>query len=281
MRLHTRHPTNMDRKLAWKRNLPSVLILSRCSFEYNGRTYSLNSPAEIAAWIRERKSLFPTAARVQQKRQEEEDQRVADDRVRLAAREADLKARKSNFTDDPDENPLHRRRKIDINRKFKTRAGRGRLDTTGGSPTAKRLARLDGPDPDPTRSISHPNLGINYASDTSGEQSAHEGDSDVLSVVSSSSAISSESESESSSSDNTDDDGPPAEEPIKPVQPIRVLPPTRQNRRNEPSESICRDFRRFGSCPRGKGCKYKHSEKKLKKNLYQQVLCVPPRHWQS
>lgn len=38
--------------------------------EYNGETYNLNSPAELAAWIAERKRNFPTRQRVEEKKAE-------------------------------------------------------------------------------------------------------------------------------------------------------------------------------------------------------------------
>lgn len=44
----------------------------RLSFEYNGKISSLNNPAEIAAWIEERRRRFPTKQRIQEKKEEQE-----------------------------------------------------------------------------------------------------------------------------------------------------------------------------------------------------------------
>lgn len=65
----------------------------RISFEYKGQTSTLQSPAEITAWIAERKKRFPTKARAaeaaERKKQNEEAQRLA----RQAAKESQERRR--------------------------------------------------------------------------------------------------------------------------------------------------------------------------------------------
>ena len=63
-------------------NQPQVLERGGLQFSYNGRRATLNSPAEIAAWIEERKRRFPTRARVEEARER-----------RIKLQEADRKAR--------------------------------------------------------------------------------------------------------------------------------------------------------------------------------------------
>lgn len=61
-------------------------------FKYRGRTSTLQSPADIAAWIEERKSRFPTQARVAEKKKAIEDAKKAREE---AARQKQLKQQES------------------------------------------------------------------------------------------------------------------------------------------------------------------------------------------
>ena len=69
------------------------MLLSRLQFEYKGRTSTLHSSTDIAAWIEERKKKFPTQARAaeaaERKRQREQAQRAAN----LARKDAQEKQR--------------------------------------------------------------------------------------------------------------------------------------------------------------------------------------------
>jgi hypothetical protein len=98
----------------------------------------------------------------------------------------------------------------------------------------------------------------------------------------------SESESESESDDD-DDDAPPEEISARTRTVFRDDRKKQQPQTRKAAEVECKAFRRSGKCPRGEGCKYKHTERRDKKpkaanprkeektrpSLYQRV-CPPP-----
>ena len=62
--------------------------VSRLQIEYNGETLSLDSPADLAEWLNERKRFFPTKQRVEEKKSEVQTRMDERRRIELETRAA-------------------------------------------------------------------------------------------------------------------------------------------------------------------------------------------------
>ncbi|KAB2572534.1 hypothetical protein BFW01_g4126 [Lasiodiplodia theobromae] len=185
-------------------------------FEYKGKSSTLKTPEDIAAWIEERRKRFPTKQRIAQKQKEEEEKRrtreeaQAERKPRYPQKERDTKKRKRKDDDKPDKA---------IRKAEKLREKLRKAEEA----VAKARAKLDSKaanENTPKR-----NLGIDYDSDDSAGKS---GD-DSSSLAESSSDVSTDSESDSSSSSggSSDDDAPPEEESSA-KRPVKVRLPNRK-----------------------------------------------------
>ncbi|KAF2143653.1 uncharacterized protein K452DRAFT_296654 [Aplosporella prunicola CBS 121167] len=206
-------------------------------FEYKGRSATLKSAAEVAAWIEERKKRFPTKARVEEKRKQDDEAREA---KRLAQEQAAAE-RKAKFGDKAE--PGKKRKDDEKTKKAMSKIEKLRMKLAKAEAKAERAAAK----PNETRkaepdnkidaeAVSAPpsnppklNLGINYESDEDEDRGASDAES---SVVSSSSEEPSSDSDELSSSDSEDEeesdsDAPPDEESSS-KRPIRVEPPKRK-----------------------------------------------------
>ncbi|KAK7729629.1 hypothetical protein SLS57_002117 [Botryosphaeria dothidea] len=171
-------------------------------FEYKGRSSTLKSVEDIAAWIEERKKRFPTKERIAQRQEEEEErkrtreQAQAEKKLRLQPQEKSTKKRKRKDGDEQDKairKAEKLREKLRVAEEAVAKAKEKHDSQSIGEATPKK------------------SLGINYDSDETAEQSS---DDESGSPVASSSEISLDSDSDdsSSSSDGSGDDAPPEEE---------------------------------------------------------------------
>lgn len=197
--------------------------LHRIQFEYKGRSSTLKSVEDIAAWIEERKKRFPTKERIAQRQKEERkrtrEQAQAEKKLKLQPQEKSTKKRKRKDGDEQDKA---------IRKAEKLREKLRMAEEAVAKAKEKQDSQSIG-EAAPKKS-----LGINYDSDETAEQSS---DDESGSLVASSSEISIDSDSDdsSSSSDGSGDDAPPEEEssakrPLKVHLPNRKAPPVETTR---------------------------------------------------
>ncbi|KAL1651407.1 hypothetical protein SLS58_000747 [Diplodia intermedia] len=199
-------------------------------FEYKGRSSTLKSAEDIAAWIEERRKRFPTKERIAQKQKEEEE--------RGRARKEAEAGRKSRYPQKEKDTKKRKRKDDDVQDKAVRKAEKLREKLRKAEEAiAKAKAKLECTATN--EETPKKNLGIDYGSDNSTEQS---GDQDSVSLAESSSEVSTDSDSDSDSSSSSggssDGDAPPEEEssakrPMKVHLPNRKAPqatPTRPRR---------------------------------------------------
>ncbi|KAF2808554.1 uncharacterized protein BDZ99DRAFT_499838 [Mytilinidion resinicola] len=280
-------PESIDEEATYAVNVTGLI------FEYNGETAALNSPAEIAAWIRERRRLYPTKARAKQKLQE--------DRLRLAnehaillrvKEEKDAKAgvtvkseKKDKKTDQRQElTSEDKRKQVEHERQLKKieklrkklQKSEEMLAKSEGGSTLGRIGTIEVKTEVKTDSapsgvrLSKNNLGLDYGSDT--ESTGESADSDD-----SSDSSDSDSDSDSvSESESDDEDSAPEEETSKAHLPLRVSPPKDALKRKT-AQTVCPYQKRSGKCT-NKRCKFSHppeiaaKEPKKRVTLYDRMI---------
>ena len=257
-------------------------------FTYRGRTATLKTPEEIAAWISERKKRFPTQARAEEKRKAMEEAKKAREEALKQKREA----RKQETTKRPHKDAQERqqqrapgdpvdavakatekadklRRKLEREQKRVAKAEadaeRARLKveelrkestglredgdvSQGTQPSATPAGHVSG---EPAKSVD--NMEAAEATDITG-------DSDW---TSSSGSDESSSDSDSVEDEDADSDGSAPEELTSRREgPEKVPPPPRTNVKKR----VCRHFARNGRCLRGDDCNFLHElpERKAK-----------------
>lgn len=206
------------------------------AFEHNGEMISLQTAADVQAYIKDRRRNYPTQQRVAEKAQEA-----------AARREHELEF-------------LHRvkgkPRKVVIETKIPKPPKPDRKPSEADNKKQEELAAL--------RKKLHESmlkkqqrptnlLGAGYESET---------DSDVeSSVVSDSSVMSSSEESSKSDSDDEEeeDDSDAAPEAVssKAAPPLANVPPPMQVL--APPSQVCKNWSRDGRCKFGKGCRWAHA----------------------
>ncbi|OJD30939.1 ccch zinc finger protein [Diplodia corticola] len=208
-------------------------------FEYKGRSSTLKSAEDIAAWIEERRKRFPTKERIAQKQKEEDERR--------RAREAE---RKSRYPQQEKDTKKRKRKDDNVQDKAVRKADKLREQLRKAEEAvAKAKAKLEGRATE--EDAPKKNLGIDYDSDDSAEQS---GEQDAISLADSSSEVSADSDSDSSSSSggSSEGDAPPEEEssakrPVKVHLPNRKAPqvtparPRRDKDKEAPKRVTLRD----------------------------------------
>jgi hypothetical protein len=204
----------------------------------------LGSPADIAAWIAERKRNYPTKARIQAKKKEEEARRLATLRALV---ESSRGSKKDQNTDGTPKGPkISKRQKAFEKHLAKAEQLRKELEESRN-------------DSQPSNKF---NLGSDY--DSTDEDSV-----DSASSVESSSDESGSDDDRNQASDAESSDGPPDEESIeklhedkKPNTPA-ALPVSSSAPAQAPANKpkpLCHHFQQGKRCPRGKRCIYRHEK---------------------
>jgi hypothetical protein len=262
---------------------------------YRGKTSNLQTSAEIAAWIAERRKRFPTQAKIEEKKKameeakktKEEVQRQREARKQAAKREKKQQQDKQSTNQhpraalDPADAAAKAKRKAEkLRRKLEKEEKRiaeaeadaerarnlqesqkGTLDATTEPTTTtqnegEHSLELDGQGQDARNSLAGSNLS-GVASQSKDESLVYDGTvGDSVSDTSDSSDWTSSSGSDTSSdSDNGDDDSAPEQATSRREGPERVPPPPREGQNR-----LCRHFARTGRCVRGKNCKFLHEK---------------------
>lgn len=257
-------------------------------FTYRGRTATLKTPEEIAAWIAERKKRFPTQARVEEKKKAMEEAKKAREEAMKQKRES----RKQETTKRPQKDTRERqqqrtpgdpvdavakatekadklRRKLEREQKRVAKAEadaeRARLKVEELRKESTGLSK-DGDVFQEAQSSATP------AGHVSGEPAKPVHDKEAAKVTdttddndwtSSSGSDESSSDSDSDEDEYADSDGSAPEEMTSRREgPEKVPPPPRTNVRKR----VCRHFARNGRCLRGDDCNFLHElpERKAK-----------------
>lgn len=261
-------------------------------FSFNGKVSTLQSPADIANWIAERKKRYPTKARIEEKKRleaeqarEAEEARKKRQQEREAARQQAKESQGDAIADSKD--PIHAaikaKRKAEKLRKKLMReerklakaeadAERAGLKTKDSqqddSATDKKVESTE------TKAAAEINDGSTTASAAMPRSSPVDVDTDD---ETSSSGSDLSSDTSDTSSEESDSDSAPEELTSRRTQPERV-PPPRETRRRKP----CHQFARRGKCSRGDRCPYSHepgaqvlkpgaSRTRPRRSLYQMV----------
>lgn len=209
------------------------------AFEHEGQQIALQTEADIAAWIKDRRRNFPTRQKASEKAEAAAMRRKHElDFIRK------LKGKppRSEHIEVRQERQQHPAKpKQDTKKQEELAALRKKLHES-------MLEKRDAP-----RAV---DLGLGYASETESDRES--------SILSESSVVSSSEESdEDEEEDENDSDAAP--EPISAKiapPPVKVPPPVSTATQNQPASEtagVCFKFQRDGRCPRGRNCRFKHT----------------------
>ncbi|KAB2106826.1 hypothetical protein AG0111_0g5525 [Alternaria gaisen] len=233
------------------------------AFEHNGETISIQTGAEVAAWIKDRRKNFPTEQRALEK---------AEEAARKRAAELDFLRRVSGKpprdykNDSPNPETKPREHRQDGRAKKDDRAKKEADDRRQEELAALRKKLHESM----TKKQSTPNvvdLGLGYESETESEAES--------SVLSESSVVSSSEEDESESESGDSDEAPETTSSKVAPPPIKVPPPARAPKKAETkSMSVCTNWKRNGRCPYISKCRYQHPPKEEEKlpGLYERMV---------
>jgi hypothetical protein len=248
--------------------------LQGLKFEWNGQEMSLQTPAELAAWIKDRKKQYPTRKRIEEKA-----------RVAAERRQSELEfLRKINgkakHTETPSVNPSASGEQKAS--QAKKRAELEQLRKRAHDSIAVKKNVLSVPKvAEPVSAVAKMpavDLGLGYGSDSDSTEAEDESpfpsDSSIVS--------STEDSSDESDSVSVDSDAEPEIHSAKTVPaPINIPPPVpgSSETKKSPREKshVCPDFARYGRCRGGRKCRshpHKEESKEEKRvGLFERV-CI-------
>lgn len=245
------------------------------TFEYEGQNISLQTPAELAAWVKDRRKQYPTRKRIAEKAQEAAERRAGEleflRRVQGKKTRGDRQADRQAANIVPEPSSGKRRTSMkkndteldDLRKRVQESVLANRMLSS-----SMHLPEVVPPNSKP-RAV---DLGLGYGSESGLDE-------DESSVLSDSSVLSSSEESsEESESDSNDSDAAPVEESSKVAPPtINVPPPmptpapTERKKRDGPP--ICFEWEKHGNCRHGDRCRYPHPLKVEKHmGLYERLI---------
>ena len=206
------------------------------AFEHNGEMISLQTAADVQAYIKDRRRNYPTQQRALEKAQEAEARRKAE--LEFLHR---VKGKPERLAPEP--RPAKAKKPLKIDEKAREETDRKREELAA---LRKRLHETMMQKPSQPTSL----LGAGYESDTGSDATS--------SVLSDSSVVSSseESEEESEEEEESDSDAAPETTSSKAAPPpVNVPPPAPVS---APSTQVCKNWSRNGKCKFKKGCRWAH-----------------------
>ncbi|KAK8243712.1 hypothetical protein HDK90DRAFT_522280 [Phyllosticta capitalensis] len=215
-------------------------------FEYKGRSSTLKTSADIAAWIAERKKQYPTKARALEKQKAEEEARKAREETRSNAEASAERENKHKSK----ESPANKRTKKSDDRKAMekhlAKAEKLRKKLERAEAKIKGAVQVSPKDPSEAQGNAVADLKTEASApatslkanlvDYDSEDDEVDSDAESSVVSSDSSDLSSDTDSDSSSDDDSDSDAPPEEESSA-KRPIKVAPPARKPRAPQPKQT--------------------------------------------
>jgi len=212
------------------------------AFEHGGETISIQTGAEVAAWIKDRRKNFPTQKRIKEKAEEAARKRMAELEF---LRKLQGKPPKEQHVDSQSRPTKSRDTSQDD--KTKRESERRRQDDLAALRKKLHESMIK------KQAAPKVDLGLGYASDTASEEES--------SVLSESSVVSSSEESEEDSeSESEDSDEAPEPTSSKVAPPAVKVPPPRPAAPQSDTKStkLCSNWKRNGKCPYYSKCKYQH-----------------------
>ncbi|KAF2106698.1 hypothetical protein BDV96DRAFT_590721 [Lophiotrema nucula] len=255
--------------------LASSMGISGAVFEHDGLKISLQTPAELQAWIRDRRKQFPTRKRIAEKAREVAEQRAKELEF-LKKVKGDSGVERKVAQAPPAQKPLKHieRSKEEEGRQRELAQLRQRLHESMLAKNASKEAASAQSTTDGTQSKSI-DLGLGYDSETDSD--------DEDSVLSDSSVVSSDNASAEESSDDSDadSDAAPEEHSSKTAPPPIVQPPPaplpvqaveKTPRKNTPK--VCHNWEQTGRCKFGRKCRFPHppKEEPKRRTLYEVMV---------
>lgn len=228
------------------------------SFEHNGEQISIQTAAEVAAWIKDRRKKFPTQKRVLEKADEAAAKRKSELEF---LRKIQGKSSREQHTDRQDKPPKLRERVKDSSKEGNDKQRQEELAALRRKLHESMMQKKASP--------STVDLGLGYSSET--------GSDEEESVLSESSVVSSSeaSDEDDSESDKSDQAPTPMSSKVGPP-PVTVPSPAPRPdmpRSERGKERICRDWEQHGRCSYSNKCKFAHPPKEVKRvGLYEMMV---------
>ncbi|KAL6239384.1 hypothetical protein BDW75DRAFT_198854 [Aspergillus navahoensis] len=231
---------------------------------YRGRTSELQTSADIAAWIAERKKRYPTQAKIEEKKKAMEDAKKAKEEAQrqqretrksaavLAKKDQEKKEQKIRDSLDPADAAAKAKLKAE---KLRRKLMKEEKRIAQAEADAERARKLDERQEDSVPAEREADQAQQQASAAHGEQVAGDSASDTSNDSDWTSSSGSDLSSSDSGESDNDDDSAPEQATSRREGPERVAPPVRDEKKR-----VCRHFARNGRCPRGKTCKFTHEK---------------------
>lgn len=258
-------------------------------FSYRGRTATLSTKEDIAAWIEERKRRYPTAARIAAKQREEEEKKEKAVEAQARKKEVDRREKREprptkQETSIVEEAASNKKniQKAEVSGNEPEKKPEETSAADGNSLVKTTMARAGINEKDVTEMSDEGDSSTSEESDTTDTDSEDDEKSDDNDE---------DDDSASSSSSSSSSDSSPETTTSRRVAPDRVPPPSRKpatsnsvskdkpEGANKPkSMRICRYFAKTGRCRMGQNCMFRHEmpmpkreNRSKRKGLYQIV----------
>lgn len=230
------------------------------AFEHEGETITIQTGAEVAAWIKDRRKNFPTQQRIIEKQEAAAQKRSAELEFLRRMKGKPPKENEQATYIQKQPNKDRDEAKNDGEKQEAEKRRREELATLRKKLHESMVKKQSTP--------ATVDLGLGYDSETESDEES--------SVLSESSVVSGSEESESDSDSESDDQAPETASSKTAPPPIKVPPPPRANSRAETkSNKMCTNWKRNGRCPYLSKCKYQHppKEENIKlQGLYERMV---------
>ncbi|KAF1828834.1 hypothetical protein BDW02DRAFT_574525 [Decorospora gaudefroyi] len=218
------------------------------AFEHEGEMITIQTGAEVTAWIKDRRRNFPTAKRIMEKAEEAARKRMNElDFLRRLkgkpSKEHDVETRAQPTKSRDKSREDQAKQDAEKRRQEELAALRKKLHES-------MLAKQAAP--------AVVDLGLGYDSATESDEQS--------SVLSESSVLSSSEESSDALDSDSDEAPEPTSSKVAPP-PIKAPPPPPTPSQSEKSTRLCSNWKRNGRCPYFSKCKYQHPPKEQEEKL--------------
>ncbi|EOA88715.1 hypothetical protein ACJQWK_05748 [Exserohilum turcicum] len=216
------------------------------AFEHEGETITIQTGAEVAAWIKDRRKNFPTQKRIMEKQEEAVKKRKAElDFLRRMQGKPPKEEEPAGLSQSQPQKSSGERKHHGVKHETDKQKKQEELAALRQKLHESMVRKQ------PAAAVV--DLGLGYDSET---------ESDESSVLSESSVVSSSEASESESDSEESDEAPEVTSSKVAPPAVKVPPPQPASSRTESkSNRLCTNWRRNGRCPYYSKCKYQHPPK--------------------
>lgn len=249
-------------------------IAQGLQFEHKGKTLSLSTPDDIAAWIAERRRRFPTRAKVEAAQKDAEEKKRLWEEQKRARNEIAKQKREARETERREREQRVLKEKVIAAQVAKAKSAVAMSKEDIASKAKEKAERLRKKAERAVRDLQRAEeallLSEQPGRDTT-SQREHEPDksnSDGDATASPDPSDSEDTSSSGSSATETDAESEPEVTTSKRTAPERVTPPKQPSRlTGSESAALCKNFLKYGRCKYGKKCRYSHERKKDKPKI--------------